>query len=98
MNGLHGHIDNKKDYNVIEDVDDLPEWEMIGKMSNEHRINFYDFLFENTLSVVNDSICPLLENFTWKSTKGKCIVDCFLIFQQRIFAMQLILKYNQLTI
>ena len=79
---MNSRIGKGLDY--IENIDNLPDRVVIDDTPNNHGQPFIDFMLENKLAVVNGRICPLNDNWTCVSTKGKSVVDYFVIAQENI--------------
>ncbi len=73
MGDFNSRIGELEDY--VEEVDMIDTHCCIDEETNNHGYAFIDFLLEGKLAILNGQICPLEDNFTCISIKGKSIVD-----------------------
>ena len=71
-----------KECDFVPEIDDIPTRVIIDEVNNSDGTALCDFLLENKLAVVNGQICPLKDNFTCVSSKGKSVVDYFVVSQE----------------
>ncbi len=68
----------------IENIDNLPDRVILDDTPNNHGHSFIDYMLKNKLAVINGRICPLNNNWTCISIKGKSVVDYFVTPQKNI--------------
>ncbi len=73
MGDVNGRIGDKED--TIPDVDDVPTRINIDERLNDHGRAFLGFLLQVKMCVLNGRICPIDDNFTSISHRGKAVVD-----------------------
>ena len=73
----NARISNNKDY--VEQIDDLPERFGIDKNKNSHGDSLLEFLINNKVCIVNGRVMPENNDYTFVSSRGKSVVDYFII-------------------
>ena len=74
---LNSRIGKKCDY--IPDIDNLSERTVIDFVQNSHGAALHDFLLESRFCIVNGRIKPEQNNFTFIHSRGRSVVDYFLV-------------------
>ena len=74
---LNARIGTKDDF--VSGIDKIPSRRVLDKNNNKHGDAFIEFLIENKLCVVNGRIDNGTNNFTFISTRGKSVVDFFVV-------------------
>jgi hypothetical protein len=70
---LNSGIGRLDDY--INSINDIPSRVALDDFVSHHGETLLEFLWHSTMCIINGRICPLSDNFTSKSGKGKALVD-----------------------
>jgi len=70
---VNSRLGKKSDY--IEDIDNIPDRQILDETVNKHGDVFRDFLLESNMCVLNGRVTPQFNNFTSVSVKGSSVVD-----------------------
>ena len=70
---MNGTIGDELDY--VPEIDDVIKRVVIDDVLNPHGQALCDFMLECKLIALNGRICPLEDNFTCVSAKGRSVVD-----------------------
>ena len=70
---LNARIGKHKDF--IEDLDEIPEREVLDTNNNRHGVEFIEFLHECRFCVLNGRGLGNQNDYTSVSTKGSAVVD-----------------------
>ncbi len=73
-----------KELDYIPEIDVLPLRVIIDEVHDQNGITMCDFLLENKLAVVNGRVCPLKDNFTCINTRGRSVIDYFVVAQENM--------------
>lgn len=63
----------------LKDVDDVPIRVPLDESTNKHGESLIEFLRDSKMCIINGRICPLNDNFTSVSIKGRAVVDYILV-------------------
>lgn len=74
---LNSRVDGLSDY--VKEIDDVPQRVPLDVGINKHGESLIEFLMDSKFCIVNGRICPLKDNYTSVSTKGKAVVDYILV-------------------
>ena len=70
---VNGRIGNWEDY--VKEIDDVPLRVVLDEGVNKHGESLIEFLKDSKMCIINGRICPLNDNYTSVSMKGKAVVD-----------------------
>ena len=70
---VNGRTGTLEDYVV--DIDDVPKRAVLDEGVNKHGESWIEFLKDSKMCIINGRICPLNDNYTSVSIKGKAVVD-----------------------
>lgn len=79
---FNSRIGNKKDY--IDVIDNLSQRNVLDSTVNNHGICLHDFLLDSCYCIVNGRISPEADNFTFLHSRGRSVVDYFLVSCENI--------------
>ena len=73
---LNSRFGDKQDTSPA--TDSVPKRVIIDKGKNLHGDNLLEFLLDGKLCIINGRLCPLNDNYTSVTTKGRSVVDYFI--------------------
>ena len=74
---LNGRVGGLYDY--VKEIDEIPLRAPLDVVINKHGESLIEFLKDSKFCIVNGRICPLQDNYTSVSTRGKAVVDYILV-------------------
>ena len=74
---LNSRIADKEDF--LMGIDDIPARKSMDEVSNQHGISLLEFLLESKTCILNGRVTPELDDFTCVSTRGRSVVDYFIV-------------------
>jgi len=80
---------------IVNDVDDIVTRKVLDTVKKGHGESFIDFVKDSKLAIVNGRVDPENDNFTFVSSRGRSVVDYFLVPQDclefcKSFTVQLV--------
>ena len=87
---LYGDFNSRvhKEQDNIDGVNTVPQRVVIDDVVNNHDSSLCDFITACKLDIANGRLCPLNDNFTRISTKGKSFIAFVIISQENIDNLQ----------
>ena len=79
---LNSRIGHKIDF--IEAIDNLLPRNVLDSTVNNHGLCFHEFLLDSCFCIVNGRISPEADNFTFIHSRGRSVVDYFLVSCENI--------------
>ncbi len=74
---VNGRLGNKQDY--IKGIDNISDRQVLDKTTNNHGDSLLEFLMDTKMCIVNGRITPENNDYTFISTRGKSVVDYFIV-------------------
>lgn len=74
---FNSRFGDKQETNI--DIDNLPRRLILDKSKNMHGDCLFEFLVDGKMCIINGRLNPLSDNFTSVTTKGKSVVDYFIV-------------------